>query len=70
MSNQSFSDFYKEFYDFDKDKVNTWSYKNELESHEVPLTAIIKCYNEECGSDVELTIYSSNTWCDRCIYYL
>ena len=58
----------------DKDKVNAWSDKNELKSHEVPLfsskTAIFKCYNEECGREFELMIYQvsshGNQWCPCC----
>ena len=56
-----------------KNKVNSWSDKNELKVHEVSISsgkkAIFKCYNEECGREFELKIChvtSSNRWCPCC----
>ena len=56
----------------DKDKVNAWSDKNELKSHEVSISshekAIFKCYDEVCGHEFETKIYiiSSGGWCPFC----
>ena len=57
----------------DKDKVNAWSYKNNLKQNEVSISSdkkvIFKCYNEECGREFELRIdrvTTSKRWCPCC----
>ena len=56
----------------DKNKVNSWSEKNELKAHEVKIfsrkIAIFKCYNEDCGHEFESMIFhiSTGSWCPFC----
>jgi len=65
--NKSFASFK------DKNKVNSWSDKNELKQNKVTICsnkkAIFKCYNEECGREFELKICQvsvNNNWCPCC----